>query len=171
MITSRYAVALYNIAKKRAIVHELSKDLDVLNSLLEEEKFRILIESPTLSHIQKKSIFSKIDFSTDLINDFSLYLLSKGHFYHFPRIVHIFHKILRKEENILRVRVYSSKAFTEKVRTILLKLLEEKLKNKIELKEFVDKSLLGGIKLEFKDKVIDATFKNYLDNMKKSSML
>jgi F-type H+-transporting ATPase subunit delta len=171
MITSRYAIALYNISKRRDLIQEVSRDLEILNYLLENAEFKVLIESPILSHKEKKSILSKIDFSTDLVSDFSLFLLSKGDFYHFSRIVHIFHKIWRKEENILRVRVYTPTALNDNAKNILLSLLEKKLKNKIELKEFIDKELLGGVKIEFKDKVIDATFKNYLDNIRKTSIV
>lgn len=171
MTTSRYAIALYNISKKRKIIQEVLSDLETLNYLLKNEKFKILIESPTLSYKEKKSILSKIDFSNELIINFCLFLLDKGDFCHFPRIVSIFQKIWRKEENILRVKVYTPKHLTENVKNALLKLLEEKLKKKIELKELVDKNLLGGIKIEFNDKVIDATFKNYLDNIRKTFIL
>lgn len=165
MKASRYAEALYKLAKSKNSIGKISQDLHLIDSLSKIENFKNSLESPNLRHEQKISILKNITFSSDLTINFLSLLIARTDFYLFSRILDSFHFIWREDEKILRVKLYSATKLNENFKSNLLKVLSEKLNQKIQLRETIDPSLLGGLKLKFRDKVVDCTFKNYLNSI------
>ncbi len=75
--------------------------------------------------------------------------------------------MFNKHSNSVVVKVESASPLTE----VQLENLKEKLKNelqleKVELNNLVDKSLLGGLKLTYNNKVVDASVRAKLNAIK-----
>ena len=82
------------------------------------------------------------------------------------QILEALQKIVDKEENIIRARISTKNKLAEKD----LKEIEEFIKRRYDAKEVVlDKKenpkLLGGIKIEVKDEIIDITLANKLHQL------
>ena len=78
-----------------------------------------------------------------------------------------FTELFNKHSNSVVVKVESASPLTE----VQLENLKEKLKNelqleKVELNNLVDKSLLGGLKLTYNNKVVDASVRAKLNAIK-----
>ena len=97
--------------------------------------------------------------SVQMISD--KHLLSKSHL-----ILSELEKIVDKEKGRLRVRVNSKTKITDKAQEEIIDFIKKRFKIKeviLELKE--DPKLLGGIKLEIGDEIIDTTLKHKLDQL------
>jgi F-type H+-transporting ATPase subunit delta len=97
--------------------------------------------------------------SVKIISD--KHLLSKSHL-----ILSELEKIVDKENGKLRVKVSSKTKITEKINDEIVDYIKKRFKVKeviLELKE--NPKLLGGIKLEIGDEIIDSTLKHKLDQL------
>lgn len=81
-------------------------------------------------------------------------------------ILHFLKKIINKEEGILDTTVSSVERLTGKTRVELEHFLKKKYNAKeVFMEEKLDPSLLGGIKIEMNDEVIDLTLKNKIGQL------
>ena len=72
------------------------------------------------------------------------------------------------EEKIVRVKITTATKLTHKLREELEEILKKKYKAKdIDIDNTEDESLIGGIKLEVKDEVMDLSFANKLYQLQK----
>lgn len=77
-----------------------------------------------------------------------------------PDILQKLDGIINKDEGKIEVKVLSAKKLDEKIKKDLITTLEKRYKTKqILLLEKLDEKLLGGIRLEINDEVIDLTVK------------
>lgn len=75
-------------------------------------------------------------------------------------------KIINKEDGVVDVKVSSATRLTGKLRVELTHFLKKKYKaEEVLLEEMVDELLLGGIKVEVDDEVLDLTIKNKIGQL------
>lgn len=75
-------------------------------------------------------------------------------------------KIINKEKEIIVVKVISKEKLRDKLKHELSAFLKEKYKAKeIIIKELIDEKLIGGIRLEINDEVIDLSVKNKIKKL------
>lgn len=78
-----------------------------------------------------------------------------------PDILSALEKIINQAEGRLSVKVRSAEKLGEKTKTHLVQTLKKRYSAKgIVLKEMIDKKLLGGLRLEIDDEVIDLSVRN-----------
>lgn len=76
-------------------------------------------------------------------------------------------KMINDEEGVVEVRVTSAEDLGDEAKRSLKHSLKERYKAKeINFTEMIDKSLLGGFKVEVNDEVIDFTVKNKIKKLK-----
>lgn len=75
-------------------------------------------------------------------------------------------KIINKDQDVIEVKVMSAVSLTEKIKKELSQTLKDKYKAKgIVFIEKVDEKMLGGIRLEINDEVLDLTLKNRVNKL------
>ncbi|MDP2789402.1 MAG: ATP synthase F1 subunit delta [bacterium] len=88
-------------------------------------------------------------------------LLSKS-----PAILSSLEKIFNQEEKIIKAKVISVKKLHNETKTHLIHKLEKRYNaHKVFLEEFLDEKLLGGIRIEVEDEVIDLSMKNKINKL------
>ena len=94
------------------------------------------------------------------------FLIKKKLFLKAKDILDKLEKIINKEEGVLPVRISSVTKLTDKIKNELKVILIKKYKVKeIILTEKIDEKVLGGIKIEVNDEVIDLTIFNKLKKL------
>lgn len=96
----------------------------------------------------------------------ALYLKNKNLLGKKEEILKTLEKIVNKEKGIVKVKVTTE----IKLKTEVVKDIEEFIKKKYKIKEVVleeqvDQKLLGGIKIEIEDDIIDATLANKIKQL------
>ena len=74
--------------------------------------------------------------------------------------------ILNRQNKLMLVTVYSKQALSKTQQDDLIKSLSKKHNRKIELKNVVDQTIVGGLRIEYEGYVLDDTINNYLGNLK-----
>ena len=88
-------------------------------------------------------------------------LLSKA-----PDILSRLKKIINNADGRLEVKISSVEALSHQVKTHLEQPLKKRyLVKEVVLKEYIDKKLLGGLKIEVNDEVIDLSIKNKIEKL------
>ena len=105
---------------------------------------------------------------TDLILDnFVAALAENNDLRLFDDIASEFHKMELAKRGIKEVEVTSAKPINKENEQQILEELNKLVKGDLELKKKVDEQLIGGVLIKFDDKMIDASVKNDLEQLKK----
>lgn len=168
-IYSHYANALLSLAKEEKKVTEYKLCLLDLSEYFEAHPE---VNEYLLSYfVDEKDKYEVIDTlckesKLESLSSFLKLLTKKHRFNIFKRIVKEYVEIANEELGILEGIVYSTKELTKEDIKKLETALGKKLSHPVELKNRIDESLIGGIKISVSDHVYDDSIKGKLINLK-----
>lgn len=169
VIEKRYASALADICEETSsfdkTMEEFSSFMDLFNS---NPELNFLLVSHGIKNQIKKETLNLITQLDERVKNLVFLLLDKGRIEILPAVHHEFIKIADSKKSVLHIKIFSANPLeTENVDKIkeIYKVKYGKLAVKAEL--FVDKSLLGGIKIQIGDTVIDSTLKGRFNELSK----
>ena len=169
MIPLEYAKAIYEIAEEEHKVDLYNEYFVSINSTLTNE-FIDLLKTPTIDKKEKVNIINKVYKSIDnTFRDFLVILVKNDRIEYFSQIGHQYRKLVRLNKNIVRIDIFSAKELTKAQMNGLVKTLETKYAGKeLEIKNFVNPSLIGGIQIIANGESIDISLKSTLERLKES---
>ena len=166
-IATRYAKSLLELSVEQNKVERVLEDIKAFKKAAELRDFYLMIKSPIINPGKKKDIIKAI-FSgkfDELTMSFLNIVLRKGREANLPEIAAEFIEQYKELKEITTVKVTSAVPLTEaaleQIKTKLAK--SEATRANIELVTEVDKDLIGGFKLEFGDKLYDASVRYQLN--------
>lgn len=170
MVETEYAKALYELAlenKKEETYRDYFRVL--IKLLFTDEDFKKLLDSPFVDKEEKKKViknaFGKV-FDETFLN-FLYVVIDKNRTGKLVGIKDEFKKLVLSSSGVERIYVTSAKKLSDKELEKIKKSLEEKYSGKkIELKNEVDETLIGGIQITVHDESIDLSAKNSLEKLK-----
>ena len=169
VLANKIGYSLFEVAKENNSLREVSYELNEVAKVVNESSdFVTLMNNPNIEKIKKINL---IDASFTGVNKYVVNVvkilavnlqISLINF-----VLEQFTELFNKHSNSVVVKVESASPLTD----VQLENLKEKLKNelqleKVELNNFVDESLLGGFKLTYNNKVVDASIKAKLNAIK-----
>ncbi len=170
IVASRYANALYEEAKSSGVIDEVVQDLRQLNDLVEQDKdFAILVNSAALTTADKLSAVEAIGKSgkvNRLVYAFLVVLTRNKRLNLLPEVVFAVNEHIREDRGEVEVSVSYAVPVDDAVRKALTEQLTEITKKKVLLKESIDPSLLGGMKIFVGSTLYDISVKGRLDALK-----
>lgn len=170
LIERRYAEALVDIAEKHGAIDAYQKELQFVADIYNQNgDFRFLLINPQIKVDEKKEIVKKI-FSGSLMDNminFLMLLIDRGRIRNLPGMLDEYIKLADERKNILSMTITSA-APLEEGQVNEIKDKYRKAYNALDVKVdiAVDESLVGGIKVQIGDKVIDGTVKGRLESLK-----
>ena len=169
MIPLEYAKAIYEIAEEEHKVDLFNEYFVSINNTLSED-FIKLLKAPTIEKKEKKEIVNKVYKSVDdTFRDFLIVLVDNDRMDMFSAIGHQYRKLVRLNKNIVRIDIFSAKELTKKQMDSIIPTLEAKYKGKeLEVKNFVNPSLIGGIQIIANGESVDISLKSTLERLKES---
>ncbi len=103
---------------------------------------------------------------TSAMGDVMKFLVRKRLLSRSPGIVTSLEKIINKEEGVVKAKVLSARKLDHDIKTKIIQDLEKRYgAKKIILEEEINEKLLGGVKIEIGDEVIDLTLKNKINKL------
>ena len=171
LLGKRYAKALLDVAIENDKIDDYKENLKCLikyfDDVLELEPF---IKNSKIGKQEKKDTMCKIlesDCDKNFLN-FVKILIDKDRMNILSDILRNYEILSNEYQNIIEIKVTSALLLDDSQ----IEGIKEKYKDRfkgfsIKIKNIVDKDIIGGLKLEFKDTVIDATLKTKLDNLKR----
>ncbi|MEG0291849.1 MAG: ATP synthase F1 subunit delta [Anaerovoracaceae bacterium] len=168
-----YGNALYQAAKdvdKIDIILKESKEvLEVFN---QEPDLLAFINTPTIANDDKKRVIETIfegEVCEEMLNLLCV-LIDKGRTRRYRGIIKEFEKLVNRKEGVAYGEIYSvTKLSDEKLAEFDAKVSKLLSKN-VKLKNEIDTSLIGGVKIHIEGKILDASLKGRLKNLGDSIM-
>lgn len=168
LVSSRYALALFEAGLELGKIDEFNKELDFLKAVFEKEvKLLQILNHPRISKDEKKQLIDKIfkeKLSQEMIN-FLYILVDKRREGFILDIVEEYKERFNEHENILNVVAITAIPMGKQSKDKLQVVLSNKLNKKIQLSNKVDKTIIGGVLLKVESKIIDGTVKGQLESI------
>lgn len=169
-----YGKALFDAAVELDKIDEIREEIDTIDIILKREpEFVSLLCSPAIPAAKKKNMLRSV-FEGKVCQEvlsFLFILIGKGRMTHYHRIVRDYLKRMDTYREQAYGKIYSARPLSEAQLTKFEEETGALLREKVQLKNKVDPSLLGGVKIMVDGKLIDASLRSQLkaleDKMKK----
>ena len=169
----RYAEALFSVAR---LIHqdlEVQEELESFSSALKKAPdLEGFFGNPYFNLETKRRFLGKIyqkrmrEVYGLLLNFFSL-LLEKNRFHLIHEIFESYVRIVDRERGMGVAEIRTAVALDERSEKILIERLEKIAGYKIRVNKEVDPSLIGGVVVKIRNKVLDGSVKNRIEFFKK----
>ena len=168
-VASRYAQALFETAKAQGQVDQTHEQLAQLARLMSQTPdLSAFLINPDVEPQQKLEVFDRaLQRSwSELVRSFLLMVLSFGRSESLAAIIEAFAAAVDEDAGRLRVVVRCAgelpKALLERIKQDV----ERRERKTVELSTEVDPSLIGGVQLRLDHRVIDASVRRHLDDLR-----
>ncbi len=169
-LASRYAKSLLDIAVEQNAVDAALQDIKMMNEVCDSSRdFTNLLRSPVIKPDKKQSILDAIfgDKLHPLVQAFVKLLVNKGREENLPEIAEAFISQYKEMKNIKTVMLTTATAVSAEVKDAIIKKITGSLNaSSIEVVERVDADIIGGFILQMDDKLIDASVRRDLNDIK-----
>ena len=168
-IASRYGLALYSLALDNNKVIEWQKDVKELSNILKENTdFIMILGSSFLSLSEREEILTKSLVGVDEnITALICVVMENNRTSLLLDIFESFNSYCNEYRGVSEGLVYS----TLKLEQTVINQIEEKISkiehNKVELKNVIDPTLIGGVRIVIHDCIYDGSIKHQIEMMKK----
>jgi F-type H+-transporting ATPase subunit delta len=168
-IAEVYGRALFEVAKEHDVLDRVHDELgEFADALSEDRTLQVFLFSPYFSSEEKRDGVSKIvsDADEHFVN--FLELLAERH--RMPALFRIkreFDSMWADENKLLPVTVTSAIELDEGLADDIGKRIEDQTGRTVELSSNVDPEVLGGLKVQVGNMVLDGTVRNRLERLRK----
>jgi F-type H+-transporting ATPase subunit delta len=169
-IASRYSKSLAHLATEANSLDSVYQDItDIRLALSESRDLASVLKSPIVKAEQKKGILTQVLKGQNALTiKFALYLVDKKREMYFAEICDAFIDHYHQLKGIAKAKVTS--AFTLDAATIesVKKYLSSTFsKDEILIENVVDKSVIGGMVIQYEDRLLDMSVRKEIQEIKK----
>ncbi|SDA27819.1 ATP synthase F1 subcomplex delta subunit [Nitrosospira sp. Nsp18] len=166
-IARPYAEAVFKLAKTSGTLPAWSEMLQLLAAIATDERIQALVGNPKVPPKRLGELLLGIcdDQLTDEGRNFVLLLAENSRVEVLPEVSEMFEQLKTRHDGVLDAKVTSAFAMSDAQLKDLVADLEARFKRKIEAKVSIDPELIGGVKVEVGDEVLDASVRAKLEAM------
>lgn len=166
-----YGQSLYQVAKEDGTEKETLSELRKIAGLFSEHPDYVkILDSPQIAREELMGIINQ-DFFAHVSRytvNFIKVLCSRRIVHHIGECLSEYERLYNKDNNIRVVSVTTAKPMKNELIDKLISGLEKKFGSGIMLKQYVDRTCIGGIVIEADGMKIDSSIKSELENLKKA---
>lgn len=168
-IGKAYGGALFQLAREEGLDETIGAQLKVLcDALREDPDYVRLMMTPTLKKSKRLEILSE-SFSGKIheyVLNFLSILVENGTFEEIFACREEYQKLYNKAHGIVTVVAYTVIELDDELQGKLCEKLEKTLGKTVELQCRIDRSMLGGVRLEMEGERLDGSVKSRLDGIR-----
>ncbi|MDE6657151.1 MAG: ATP synthase F1 subunit delta [Oscillospiraceae bacterium] len=166
-----YAEALFSLAQEEKKEKEIFTELKQIAEIMKQyPDFMLLLDVPTLSIAERIAILRKIiGNGTGITENFLCLLVEKHRFNKILEIFEVFRGFYYEHCNAIEVFVTTAVPLPRKQKLMLMSKLMNKFNKLVVLREIIDKSLIGGMIIQYGDTKIDNSIRNRMQQFKEST--
>ncbi len=169
-VAKRYALALNQICKTEEEWENIKKELIfILNLISENNELKEFMKNKFFPKKLKINVVEKISEKSNIsekIRRFLILLVEKGRFELLPLVLSNFEELWERKNKIYKMEVISSINLNEEEKKSILEILSKVKKGKIQAEFKIDPSILGGILIKERHKILDLSLKGNLERLK-----
>lgn len=167
-VSIQYANALFELASEDEKQEFLNNLEVVCKTVIQDEEVFKVFEHPQIASIKKKEIILNVfkNKVSDVFTNFLLVIIDHKRINELNNIKDAYKQILDNYLKVLDAFVYSKYPLTDIQKKDLTRVLKEHYQKEIRITEFLDDSLLAGIKVVVGNEVIDGTALTKMNKLK-----
>lgn len=167
-IATRYAVALFDLALEQDQLNRYEKQLLWIKEVFEDDTVFQFFSSVKIARKDKKELLTSIlgEHVDQYLMNFLMILIEKNRMSLIRTISDEFHLLNNKHNNIQEGVVYSIRKLSHDEHKEIERVVGERLNSEVKLKNYINSSLLAGIRIIIGDTVIDASMQLKINQLK-----
>ena len=168
-VARRYAKSLLGLAQERNLADKVFADMELVQATCEASRdLVLLLRNPIVQGDKKEAVInalfgSKMD---ALSNAFINIIIKKGRENQLDAIATEYVRIYKEMKGVVTVHVTTAVKMDDAIRQTVLAMVKSAKGDKVELKEEVDPSLIGGFVLRVGDQQYDTSISRKLKQLK-----
>lgn len=168
-LTRRYAQALFRLALKWHVLHEVGEELTMIEQVFAKAEVGSFFANPSVSTADKKETVIRLFGSqvSGLVQNFLCHMTDKRRTEVLPEVIKAYRTLVKQASNILEVRIVTVTPLAEQDREELVTQLAGITGKNIELEVRIDPRILGGLIIQVGDKRIDNSVTTKLAELRK----
>jgi len=162
-----YAEAIFDLGKEGNSLDQWSKDLQVLVQSYNNEIMQRFINNPRRTIVEVENVFDSVleDRVEQSTINFVRLLVKNRRLQALPLIKNVFEDLKAKDMGSIEVVIVTAFELDQEEINRLTAVISKKIEKTISPVTRVDESLIGGIRVEFGDKVWDLSINGQLKDM------
>ena len=168
-ISVRYSRALFQSALEKKILDRVYRDMIHISEICTVPGVKEVLESPIIIPSKKTEILLAVfgnDLSETTISLVEM-VVRNGRENFLPAIARVFMHETKEYKGITETVLTTAVKVDAEIKKQISEFISDTFKTKVELKEIVDKDIIGGFMLKIEDKYIDASIKSKLRKVEK----
>lgn len=167
-ITSRYAEALFSLKRESSSLEESQLEVKELIKVLKENPdFSVLLSSSYKDFEEKEQIIDKVFKGVDEEIKTLMKIVVKNHRGQYLTEIFLeFNSLVNEYRGVKEGLVYSTEPLSDSQLAKLNSVISKKESRPVELKNIIDPSLIGGVKVVINDHIYDGSIKHHIEDMK-----
>lgn len=164
-----YGQALFDAASDLDKVNEIKDEITAIDQILKSQpRYAEIMENPALPAAMKKGLIREAFEGkvTDQVLWFLFILIDRRRFGFYHSIVKHYLKLMDEKNRMGYGKIYSAVPLTGEQIARFEEETGKLMDEKIQLKNKIDKSLIGGVKIKVDGKLIDASISGRLNHLK-----
>ncbi len=170
-LADRYAKSLIDLSTERGQLDKVREDMIYIQNLCKASaEFLNVLRSPIIKADQKENIILAVTKGnvSELTGAFNTLLVKKGRESDLPAIANAFINQYNTIKGIHIVKLTTAMEVSEEMKKSIQQNVQKANNfDTVELETIVDASIIGGFKLSFNNKMVDASVANDLHEIKK----
>lgn len=166
-IARPYAEAAFKLARQLGALDAWSDMLGLAATVAEDPDIAGLIGNPKVTGKQLGDLFLGVcgDKLNGPARNFVLLLIENGRLELLPQIRTLYEQLKTEAEGVLEATVFTAFALADGQVKDLVAKLEARYRRKISATVQVDPELIGGVRIQVGDKMLDASVRGQLESM------
>ena len=168
-ISTRYAGALFDLAKREGRLDETARELTHLGECIQQHKeLQQFLLNPDVEVENKLGVLDRLPagaWSKD-VRGFVHVVLSMGRAEYLIEMAQAFQELVDADHGLLRVAVHTVHPLSDSLKTKLRQRLAKLEQRRIEMVEETDPALLGGIQVFLGHRVFDGSVRTKLAELR-----
>lgn len=168
-LAKEYGTALFAVGKEDGTLESLSEGLVTVGRAFDEHPpYRILLSTPNIPMKERTALLDEA-FAASVaptVLTFVKLLCEKGHIRSFEECKEAFDALVTEDRRTVVAKVTSAVALTDAEKATLIERLQAMDGRTVTAVYTVDASLLGGVVVEFDDRIIDGSLKRQIHRLK-----
>ena len=162
----RYARAVFELARADGDVDAWTRRLAGVQTLLDDEMVAAVLTNPTIPSERRMDLVSGGALDPEATNLVKL-LIESGRVHEIDGIVQEFQDLADDAAGRVRATITTAVELDEKDRDRVGAQLSKRLGKEVSMRVQVDPSILGGLKVQFGDRLIDASVATRLQQLRR----
>jgi F-type H+-transporting ATPase subunit delta len=166
-VAKRYARAAFELASEEKRVDEWRNGLAVIRDLLSDTKIAAVLQNPTIPSSERMKLISEAGVLETQASNLVGLLIESGRVREAAGIADEFDRLADEAAGKIHALVTSAVELSAEERREIADRLSKRLGAEVSLQSVVDRRIIGGVKVQYGDHLIDASVATRLQQLRR----